>query len=226
MELTVDTSTSLTGIALAERGLTIAESTWPSARNQTVELLPEVSRMLRKANLKVSSLTGIVVARGPGGFSGLRVGLAFAKGLAFSLGIPIAGVSTLAAIAWDRAEPGIHVRPILPAGRGEIYTALYQTGEGRLDLIEPERISTIDDLCASTSTVTVFSGEITPEQSCVLASALKELAIIPEGPADPARIASMAWLGWCRIESGDTDDAATLQPTYLRKPSITRPGRR
>lgn len=226
MELVIDTSTSITGIALANQGMLIADFSWPSSRNQTVELLPEVNRMLQRENLQVNKLTGIVVARGPGGFSGLRVGLAFAKGLAYSIAIPIVGISTLEAIAWRHSEAGIPTRSILPAGRGEVYTSAYQRTDERLVPLEHERITSIDDLVEHTDTPTIFCGDIAAEQLDRLRFSLRDLAVFPEDPDKISRIVSLAWLGWCRIESGDTDDAATLQPVYLRKPSITRPGRR
>ena len=94
MQLAIDTSTNTTSVALVQDSEVLAELTWRSGQNHTVELLPQLAHLLNQAKLNLQSASGIIVARGPGSFNGLRVGFSTAKGLAFSLGIPIVGIST------------------------------------------------------------------------------------------------------------------------------------
>ena len=95
MQLAIDTSTDTAGIALARDREVLAELTWHCGQNHTTQLLPQIAHLLNQTGIDLKSISGIIVARGPGSFNGLRVGISTAKGLAFSLGVPIIGISTL-----------------------------------------------------------------------------------------------------------------------------------
>ena len=126
MQLAIDTSTDTASLALVQGSQVLAELTWHCGQNHTVELLPQLTHLLNQTKINLHSINCIIVARGPGSFNGLRVGISTAKGLAFSLGIPIVGISTLEVDAYQHAETGLPICPILNAGRGEIATAIYQ----------------------------------------------------------------------------------------------------
>jgi len=130
MQLAIDTSTDRASIAIVQDNDVLAEFTWRCGQNHTRQLLPNLEHLLRQFELNPVEITGIIVARGPGSFNGLRVGISVAKGLAFSLGIPIIGVSSLEAEAYQHAETGLPVCPIFNAGRGEIATAIIQVKTG------------------------------------------------------------------------------------------------
>lgn len=119
--LAIDTSTSHVVIAVATpNGEALGLSTWPAGHRHGEQLLPSIGRLLGEANVRRSRLTGIVVGTGPGAFTGLRVGLATAKGLAHGFGIPIAGVATSEALASAAARLADRRRDeivlLLPAG--------------------------------------------------------------------------------------------------------------
>jgi len=113
MQLAIDTSTDTASLALVQDSEVLAELTWRCGQNHTTQLLPHLSHLLNQVNLSLQSASCIIVARGPGSYNGLRVGISTAKGLAFSLGIPIIGISTLEAEAYQHAEIGL---PVLFAG--------------------------------------------------------------------------------------------------------------
>ncbi len=174
----------------------------------------------------MNQLTGIIVARGPGSYNGLRVGLSTAKGLAFSLGIPLVGISTLAVAAYQQAERGLPVCPIFNAGRGEIAAAVYQKkGENWTQLVA-EYITTLDALCARITTRTVFCGEYIPALAGEIKKRLKQKAVIAPPAARLRRAGFLAELGLKRLKAGDYDNLVTLQPLYLRGPAITQPKHR
>ena len=217
----------MAGVALSDRGKCLAESSWYTRQNHTVELIPKLRCLLSQHGISVHDVKSIAVARGPGSFNGLRVGLATAKGLAFSLGIPIVGVSTLKAIAFGHAESGPPVCPIINAGRTEVAAALFETRNGHLRRIIEEHITPLDELCSQVAERTIFCGEINEEQSAQLEQSLGNLAIITDNETvETERVRCIAELGWRRIASNDYDDPITLQPLYLKKPSITKPKRR
>ncbi|MDY6911078.1 MAG: tRNA (adenosine(37)-N6)-threonylcarbamoyltransferase complex dimerization subunit type 1 TsaB [Chloroflexota bacterium] len=226
MELAIDTSTSIASIALSHKGEVLAEMTWRAGHNHTVDLIPNVDHLLAQCGLGIENIEALIVAKGPGSFNGLRVGLATAKGLAFSLSVSLVGLSTLEVLAFPFAQFGLPICPILQAGRGEIATALFQMQNGNWTKLIAENVSTIDDLCSDTCERTVFCGEITSEQIDQLNQHLGVVAMIPHGAATFRRAGYLAELGWCKIEAGDFDEPYTLQPLYLKKPSITKPKRR
>ncbi len=231
MELAIDTSTNKASLALSEQGKVIDEFKWLTNRNHTVELVPNIIEALAKNQLAITDISAIMIARGPGSFNGLRVGLATAKGLAFALGIPIVAISTLEAIACGKfkpRKPHLPVCAILKAGRGNIYSATFIFDGKDWQKLVAERQTTIPELCNNTKEKAVFCGDIEREEIAEYGKHFIAEAIIH---ADYPWITTswakyLAKLGWCRIETGEFDDPSTLQPLYLKKPSITKPKRR
>lgn len=224
MQLAIDTSTDIASIALVEDGHILAELTWQAGQNHTTQLLPNLSHLLNKADIK--SANCVFVAIGPGSFNGLRVGISTAKGFAFSLGIPIIGVSTLAVDAYQHAETGLPICPISNAGRGEIATAIYQLKGDDWRQLVPEHITTIDTVCSEIAARTIFCGEFLPSVASELKARLGERAIISPPASRLRRAGFLAELGERRRALSDFDNLATLQPLYLRRPPITEPKRR
>lgn len=222
MQLAIDTSTDTASLALVRDRQVLAELTWRCGQNHTRQLLPNLDHLLHQFDLSARMITGVIVARGPGSFNGLRVGISTAKGLAFSLDIPIVGISSLAVEAYQHADTGLAVCPVFNAGRGEIATAIYQRrGEEWLQLAD-ERITSVDELCSRIVEKTVFCGEHVPKIALQIDERLKEKAVIPSDFAGLRRAGFLAELGLQRLKTGDSDDPGTLQPVYLRRPSITK----
>jgi tRNA threonylcarbamoyladenosine biosynthesis protein TsaB len=113
LTLAFDTATSVASAALVRDGQVLGERA-----SRAVEVLADADELLRAAEVEPSALEGLVVGTGPGSFTGLRLGLAAARGLAFALDVPVAGVSTLDALA--AAAPG--ALPVIDAGRREVFT--------------------------------------------------------------------------------------------------------
>lgn len=221
MLVAIDTSTDVASLALVKDNLTLAELTWHSGQNHTTQLLPNLTHLLKLVGLDTSALTGVIVAKGPGSFNGLRVGISTAKGLAFSLNIPIIGVSSLEVEAYQYAETGLPVCPVFNASRGEVATTLYQKQAAGWRQLREEHIATVEKLCVETKERTLFCGEYLPAISSQLISTLGEKAVIAAPVTDLRRASYLAELGMIKISAGETENVATLQPVYLRRPSIT-----
>ncbi|MFC2020126.1 tRNA (adenosine(37)-N6)-threonylcarbamoyltransferase complex dimerization subunit type 1 TsaB [Chloroflexota bacterium] len=223
MQLAIDTSTDVAGLAITQGGKALVELSWYCRQNHSTELLPRLASLLKQNKLDIGSAAGIIVAKGPGSYNGLRVGISTAKALAFSLGIPVVGISTLEAEAYRFAGVGLPVCPVLSAGRAAIATALYQGVGNEWRQLLPEHLTTLDALCRTIDTRTVFCGEFLPLVAAGLKEQLGEKAVMPSDGAILPRIRFLAELGIRRLKAGDYDDAATLQPLYLRQPHITQP---
>lgn len=222
MELTLDTSSSRASVALSHRGETLALFAWHTASNHSRELLPNLNRLLQHARVKLSSIEAIIVARGPGSFNGLRVGISTAKGLALVLGVPLLGVDTLEAEAYPFGFTGLPLRPVHKAGREEIATALYRQEDDGWHCLEETHLTTVRALCRQTTRKTLFCGDIPADISNDILQNLDKKAIIPAGNT-MIRGSALAVLGYRRLSEGQLDDPVTLQPVYLRPPNITKP---
>lgn len=222
MILAIDTATGTASLALLQDGEVLAELTWLCGQNHTTQLLPHLSHLLTQTGLSLQSAECIVVARGPGSYNGLRVGISTAKGLAFSLGIPVVGISTLEAEAYQHAETGLPVCPIFNAGREEIATATYQEKGNQWQQLVAEHLTTVDELCSRITTRTIFCGEFIPSIAAELKKRLRRKAVISPPTAGLRRAGFLAELGLKRWQEGDYDSTATLQPLYFRGPSITK----
>ena len=223
MQIAIDTSTDTAGLALVNDRRVTAEFTWNCGHNHTTQLLPNLRYLLEQNSRTLESADCIIVATGPGSYNGLRVGLSTARGLAFSLGIPVIGISTLEAEAWQHAETGLPVCPVLNAGREEVACALYQMKDGQWGQLMNTQLSTIASLCSKIQTTTFFCGEHVQAVAAELTERLHEKAVFSSPVSGFRRPGFLAELGLKRMDAGDFDDTATLQPLYFRGPSITKP---
>jgi len=221
MILAIDTSTEMASLALVEPDRLLAESTWHCGQNHTVQLLPQINAMLEKVRANIQEVTGIVVARGPGSFNGLRIGMSTAKGLSFSLGVPIVGVSTLEAAAYQHAASSLPVCAVQNAGRSEIAAAVYRMIRHKWQQKTAEHITTLEALLSGITAKTLFCGELDAEMITAIKEKMKAKAVIPCAAALPRRAYFLAELGQQRLAAGCPDNPATLQPLYLRRPPIT-----
>jgi len=221
MELAIDTSTEVAGIALSSQGEIIAELTWHAGQSHTTELVSSLNCILEQMKLNLEDINGVIVAKGPGSFNGLRVGMSFAKGLALSLNIPIVGISTLEVEAFPYAATDLPICPIQNAGRGEIAAALFQTKRGKWRRVVEEHITTIEKLISEIKGPTIFCGEMQQAAMSRLEEKLGRKARIFKGSAALRRAGYLAELGWRRLEARDFDHSPTLEPLYLRRPAIT-----
>lgn len=223
MELSIDTSSSIASLALSRDESVLAELTWRCGQNHSVELIPSIDKLMDMVKVERSSLTGVIVAKGPGSFNGLRVGIATAKGLAYALNIPVVGISTLEVEAFPHLTAGLPVCPVHNAGRGEIAVALFQQQGDRRIRLREEQITTINELAERISQTTIFCGEYSLESASVLKDKLGSKALLISKASTLRRAGFLAELGWTRLKKGDWDDPAILQPLYLRQPPITTP---
>lgn len=226
MELVIDTSSSVPSIALSHKGEILAELTWQSIQNHTVELMPNIAYLLEKTKIEPKSIEAVIVAKGPGSFNGLRVGMSTAKGVAFSLNIPLLGISTLELEAYPFGYTALPLRPIHEISHDQVATALYQQENYEWRRLEEEHLTTLETLCQKTVQPTLFCGDISPLVADKIRQELGKQAIIPQATARLRRAGFLAMLGWQRLNKGERDDLATLQPLYLRPPHITKPRER
>ncbi len=215
MLLAIDTSTRTTGVALYNEAGLVDVLQWQSQNNQTRELAPAVLRLLDRQGMTAAGLTTVAVALGPGSFTGLRVGLSLAKGMCLGLGVPIIGISTLAAIAWDLRTEALPAVAALDAGRGHYWAAVFAPEHDYLTTPVLPEVEPLPELLKRVAGPAVYTGELSEEVCLLIASSRGAEARIVAPPRE--RVAALAALAWRRLAAGQSDDLATLQPQYLSR---------
>jgi tRNA threonylcarbamoyladenosine biosynthesis protein TsaB len=213
--LAIETATSVAVVALgAGDGTVLAVDAWEAGHRHAEELLARIAALLAAAGIDrpaAGTLAGVVVGTGPGGYTGLRVGLATARGIARAAGAPLVGVPTGAALAAaaraSGAVPrGLPVAVLLPAGPA----GRYLIRDGRAVLAPavdaPAGADGGDDLAPGTVLVAVDLAGRAPPDAVARGVAARE-----------GLVAALVSLGAARLRAGD-DDAATLAPEYVTMP--------
>jgi tRNA threonylcarbamoyladenosine biosynthesis protein TsaB len=221
MILAIDTATKWTGLALHDGRTLVAESGWYSAHNQTVELAPAVIQMLDRSALSAADLSAVAVAIGPGSYTGLRIGLGFAKGLSLANQLQLIGVPTLdiLASALPRSEGTLVI--VAEAGRSWICTTNYIWSVGKgWESTEDPTIETWEQLLTRIEGPATIAGEVTPAGKRLIRNVKKQLRVAT--PAATIRRAGyLAEIGWNRLRRGWTDNPEELKPIYLRDPAAS-----
>lgn len=216
MLLALDTATKKIGIALYDGVEILHEAVWQSPFHHTTELSPAILESLQRARVSIDEVKAIGLTIGPGSYTGLRIGAAVAKGLAYARKLPLVGISTFEVIA--AAQPLLaeaQLAAVIEAGRGRLGVGWFQAGEdGWVPDGEPELL-TADDLSKKIRTLTVICGELDGEVRKLLGRKFKNVVLA--SPASslrrPAYLAELAWERW---QAGETDDPAKLAPVYLQ----------
>lgn len=219
MILAIDTATRWAGLALHDGTAVIAEYGWKCLNNHTIEISPAIEDMLSRVDLTINDLDGIAVAIGPGSYTGLRVGLALAKGLALAGQIPLIGVPTLDIVAFSIEQMPVQLLVAAEAGRTRVCAAVYQWQDKQgWKPRRPPVIDTWENIVTSIEKPTLFAGEITADAAKLIRNSSQNFAVAY--PAVSTRRAGyLTEIGWQRLRKGQVDDAASLAPIYLRDPA-------
>ncbi|HQN04794.1 MAG TPA: tRNA (adenosine(37)-N6)-threonylcarbamoyltransferase complex dimerization subunit type 1 TsaB [Anaerolineaceae bacterium] len=215
MLLVVDTSTQSVGLGLFDGTEIIGEMVWQTHSHHSVELAPAVNSLLKRCKVPSSSLTALGIALGPGSFTSLRIGLAFVKGFALTLHLPVIGIPTLdivaAAITPQNDYP---LAAILRAGRSRLAVGWYDSEDTRWRSRGEAEVMGFETLSGMFRQPTLVCGELDPDQRAALAR--KKKNVILASPAlsvrRPAYLAELVWERW---QAGQADDVVSLAPIYL-----------
>lgn len=212
--LAIDTSTRTVGVALYDGSQLIYESAWKSIDYHTVELAPTVEDALRRAALAPGELGALAVALGPGSFTGLRVGMAFAKGLCLVRHLPLVGVHTLDILAASQPILTIPLIGVLRAGRGRLAVGFYEVARNAWKPTGDTEILTITELADRINQPVYLCGELSDDEREQLlhSGAPVTLATPAQSLRRPGFLAEIAWKRW---KSGRVEDPAAVVPLYI-----------
>jgi tRNA threonylcarbamoyladenosine biosynthesis protein TsaB len=215
LTLALEPATAALSVALLRGGDLVDEISAPVG-SAAETLLPTVDRLLDRAGVALGDLEAFAISIGPGSFTSLRVGIATVKGLAFESDLPIAPVSTLAALARAADPTDRLVVSMLDARRGEVYAAAY-AGASRREVVLPEGVYTPEALCARIRPPCVLVGEGAALCGEAIAAALGEGVALLRPPEGNARARHVGAVGAEQLARGSWVRAAQLAPHYLRR---------
>ncbi len=218
MELLIDTSTRYASIGLSVEGVTISEHTWRSNRNHSVELVPSIQTLMNQVGVALGELKAIFIAKGPGAFSALRVGISTAKTLAYSLKIPIVAINTLEIESKPYLNLGYRVNAIIKAGRTQVYIGRFGMQNTE---VTPQYESISHEQLAYESDSALYCGEAIRELSDFLKEIHGPNVLLPYLVPPTRQISVLARLAYRKSQMAISDDPVTLEPFYLRSSQIT-----
>lgn len=218
MFLAIDTATRLLGIALHNGYDLLAEHSWYTRNRHNVELAPAVEKMLNQAQVTANDLTGIAVAQGPGSFTGLRIGMAFAKSMAFALQIPLIPVPTFDIVAYSTPYFKGSLYTVVQAGRGRIHGQRYRWKKGGWETAEDPFNASWLEFVESLDGSSLISGEIDQQGFAAIEAYPDKTIEVASGSQRLRRAGYLAEAAYARQAELDTIDPALITPIYLKKP--------
>ncbi|MBE5943039.1 MAG: tRNA (adenosine(37)-N6)-threonylcarbamoyltransferase complex dimerization subunit type 1 TsaB [Lachnospiraceae bacterium] len=217
--LAVDSSGLVASVALMEDENLIAEYTVNYKKTHSQTLLPMLDEIVSMTQTDLSTVDAIAVAKGPGSFTGLRIGSATVKGLGLALGKPVVGVPTLEGLAMNLCESDACICPLMDARRNQVYTGIYKFRDGQLQIVKEQVPIGIEEIIEALNLIgerVVFLGDGVP----VYQEVIKNNMEVPYSFAPPhmnrQRAGAIGARAYDYYKQGLYVSAAEFEPDYLR----------
>lgn len=225
--LSIDSSSKVATVAILNDDTLLGEYIINNKREHSVLIMDMISKLLKDCNLDISDIDGYVVSKGPGSFTGLRIGMATIKGLSRGSGKPYISISSLDALAYSITNFDGIICPIIEALRDNVYTALYKNNslddncnlEKILDYTPMEICDLVKTLKEKNEKI-IFTGDITAAHKQYLKDNLANVYFAPNH-ISTIKASSLGEYGLNQLKKGICDDNSSA-PLYLKKPQAVR----
>ena len=221
--LAMDTSTVVSSVAVMDEARLLAEVTSGARLTHSETLQPHIEMAMKMAGASRSDIEAVAVGIGPGSFTGLRIGLAAAKAMAYALNVPLVGISTAEAMAANLPSPGVHIGALIDAQKKNAYFSIYRWENGEMIKEQSIRIVPISDavkrcgeLAERTDMPVMLVGDIASKKLMARDDLPANVTVAPVTHVMPCA-ASAARLGIKRLKRGESDNVMNLEPLYIRR---------
>ena len=216
--LAFETSAKAASVALMENGKLLGEAYQNTGLTHSQTVMSMAESLLKHCGLTAGQVEAVAVAAGPGSFTGVRIGVAAAKGFAWGADLPCCGVSTLEAMATGLGVYDGYILPVMDARRSQVYNALFRAKDGALERLSDDRAISLADLANEIKNLEkpIF---LVGDGSVLCYNALKQEVpslVLPPEHCMHQRAAGVALAGIAMQTAGASGDGASLQPNYLR----------
>lgn len=220
--LAFDTAATSCSVALMAGGELLAEATSFEKGTHARRLLPMIDALLKRESVALAAIDGFATTVGPGSFTGLRIGISTLKGLAAATGKPVAGLSTLEALAHQCTAEAENVCPLLDARKSEVYYCLYRRTASGLEAMTEERNAPPSVAVGEVGSVCAFIGDGALLYRDRIEQSLGRKAIFAPREQNAIRASTVAFLANRRFQSGEAADPFRLTPHYIRASDALR----
>lgn len=215
--LAVDTATQSCGVAIIADGYLQTELILSHGGTHTKQVLAAIDAVLNLEGGSLSQIDAFAVTRGPGSFTGLRIGISTVKGLALATDKPIVGISSLEVLAHQAGGEAPWVCPMIDARRNEIYWCVYRRQDDGPVALSEEQVGPIDKLARQIENPCILIGNAVAQYAARLTGLVKTAVQWAPEIDHTIRPEVLARLAWHRYQQGDVDDIGGFAPVYLRK---------
>lgn len=215
--LAVDTSTTSCSVAIVGRDSLLAEATIVRKQTHSKHLMDMINQVVTSSGIAISDLNGFAVTKGPGTFTGLRIGISTVKGLAAATGKPVVGVSSLEALARQCALSSYLICPLIDARKGEVYFSRYRFADGALQRMIPEGVLPPGQAVRDINEPSLFVGNGALLYKDKLIKTLGKHASFAVFQHNTIRASTVARLSIDRFDITDTEDVGAFVPNYIRR---------
>lgn len=226
--LALETSTPTASVAIMEAPFggkdslggekILGEFTLNLSGTHSERLMPAIDSLLRETSLSIGDIQGMALALGPGSFTSLRIGVSTVKGLVYGLKIPVVGVSTLEALAYNVPYSSTVICPVLDARKKEVYAALFRgDGSGKIIRMSEDWVVSPEELFRRISENTLFLGNGVEVYGDVFRENLGARASFGSPELSLPRALNVAKLSLPKFQRGETLDPFTFTPIYIRR---------
>lgn len=222
--LAVDTSATAASVAVAEENKLIGEFSINTALTHSQTLIPMIDELLNNTGLSVNDFNAVAVNAGPGSFTGVRIGVAAVKGIAFPKNLPCVSVSTLESMAYNMLGNDCIVCSVMDARCSQVYNALFRVKGCTVTRMTDDRALSLTDLKLELQNIrekVVLVGDGAVLCSEFLGSELENIMLAPFNNRIQTA-SSVAYAAFEKINNGETLTADELMPVYLRLPQAQR----
>lgn len=217
--LALDSSGIVASVAVVEDDILVAEYTVNYKKTHSQTLLPMLDEIVKMTELDLKTIDAIVVAKGPGSFTGLRIGSATAKGLGLALDKPLVGIPTVEALAYNLYDVNGLICPIMDARRKQVYTGIYRYEDHRLMTVKDQMAVGIEEFLSMLNEMgeaVTFLGDGVPVFKDIIADKLTVPFSFAPAHLSRQRAGAVGALGVLYYKEGRTETAAEHKPDYLR----------
>ncbi|KJR42347.1 peptidase M22, glycoprotease [Candidatus Magnetoovum chiemensis] len=224
--LSIDTSSFIGGCCVydSEAGLIgdMRLNLKPQRKTHSETLMLSIDHTLKRANIRLNEIDMYALVTGPGSFTGLRVGVSIIKGFCFAQKKPVAGVTSLEALAWNFAYSIYPVCAIAEARKNELYSAVFKwnSNADSFDISLNEAARNINELTELITEPTIITGTALAAYKDVISTALPDKAIFSAIEKNSINLAIVAQLGLLALKASNLIEPETLKPTYMKKPPL------
>ncbi|WMJ76711.1 MULTISPECIES: tRNA (adenosine(37)-N6)-threonylcarbamoyltransferase complex dimerization subunit type 1 TsaB [unclassified Sedimentibacter] len=223
--LAIESASIAASCAVSEDGSLLGEYTLNHKKTHSEKLMPLIEELLNELNIKIQDIDVIAISEGPGSYTGLRIGAAIAKSLAFAVDIPIANIPTTKSLAANVFDVSKLIVPVMDAKAGRIYTGVYRWNEGKISTVKEQYPCNIDDMLEMMNEYEepiIFNGDGAVNYRDIIEKKLRQRAYFAPGRYNFLNASTLASIGYDMALMGEFVQASDFRPQYLRMSQAER----